>query len=123
MDISDRKRQANKLQGLSYPSRGALSFVSTPLWLVSNRGGNADSVTEMVTVLPFPLLRSSQSTFCVLGAASMRHRARHEHVFKGDLIVEYPRDTSGEVSTHKEHTLRYLPNSQVLNIGTRKSNG
>ncbi|CAJ1371706.1 unnamed protein product [Effrenium voratum] len=31
---------------------------------------------------------------------------RHEHVFKGDLIVEYPRDTSGEVSTHKDDLQR-----------------
>lgn len=27
---------------------------------------------------------------------------RHEHVFKGDLIVEYPRETSGESATHKD---------------------
>lgn len=27
---------------------------------------------------------------------------RHEHVFKGDLIVEYPRETSGESTTHKD---------------------
>ena len=27
---------------------------------------------------------------------------KHEHVFKGDLIVEYPRDATGELDTHKD---------------------
>lgn len=31
---------------------------------------------------------------------------RHEHVFKGDLIVEYPRETSGESTTHKDDLQR-----------------
>lgn len=36
-------------------------------------------------------------------AADWHHYlTRHEHVFRGDLIVEYPRETSGESATHKE---------------------
>lgn len=31
---------------------------------------------------------------------------KHEHVFRGDLIVEYPRDTDGELDTHKDDLQR-----------------
>ncbi|CAK9004205.1 unnamed protein product [Durusdinium trenchii] len=43
-----------------------------------------------------------------LVAASEWHHyyTRHEHVFKGDVIVEYPRETSGESETHKDDLQR-----------------
>eukprot|EP00438_Fugacium_kawagutii_P010045 Skav204540 [mRNA] locus=scaffold3346:13634:15237:- [translate_table: standard] len=43
-------------------------------------------------------------------AAEWHHYlTRHEHVFRGDLIVEYPRETSGESATHKELMAAVLP--------------